>query len=69
VAPQNATVLLLGETGTGKGVIARAIHSSSARKDRPMITVNCTSLPANSSANSSAGKRVVHWQCPSDGAL
>lgn len=47
VAPQNATVLLLGETGTGKGVIARAIHCSSARKDRPMITVNCTSLPAN----------------------
>jgi len=47
VAPQNATVLLLGETGTGKGVVARAIHGSSARKDRPMITVNCTSLPAN----------------------
>ncbi|TLN05006.1 PAS domain S-box protein [bacterium] len=47
VAPQNATVLLLGETGTGKGVIARAIHGSSALKDRPMITVNCTSLPAN----------------------
>ncbi len=47
VAPQNATVLLLGETGTGKGVVARAIHARSARKDRPMITVNCTSLPAN----------------------
>jgi formate hydrogenlyase transcriptional activator len=47
VAPMNATVLLIGETGTGKGVVARAIHSSSARKDRPMITVNCTSLPAN----------------------
>ena len=47
VAPQDATVLLLGETGTGKGVVARAIHSRSARKDRPMITVNCTSLPAN----------------------
>jgi PAS domain S-box-containing protein len=47
VAPQDATVLLLGETGTGKGVIARAIHGRSARKDRPMITVNCTSLPAN----------------------
>ena len=47
VAPQNATVLLLGETGTGKGVVARAIHNSSARKDRPMITVNCTALPAN----------------------
>jgi formate hydrogenlyase transcriptional activator len=47
VAPQDATVLLLGETGTGKGVIARAIHSRSSRKDRPMITVNCTALPAN----------------------
>ena len=47
VAPQDATVLLLGETGIGKGMIARAIHSRSARKDRPMITVNCTALPAN----------------------
>ncbi|MDP2754305.1 MAG: sigma 54-interacting transcriptional regulator, partial [Nitrospirota bacterium] len=47
VAPMNATVLLLGETGTGKGVVARAIHSSSARKNRPLITVNCTALPAN----------------------
>ncbi|MEI6704529.1 MAG: sigma 54-interacting transcriptional regulator [Deltaproteobacteria bacterium] len=47
VAPMDATVLLLGETGTGKGVIARAIHSRSVRKDQPMITVNCTSLPAN----------------------
>src|SRR6185369_13164467 len=46
VAPMNATVLLLGETGTGKGMVARAIHSSSSRKDRPMITVNCTTLPA-----------------------
>jgi len=47
VAPQDATVLLLGETGTGKGMIARAIHGSSSRKDRPMITVNCSALPAN----------------------
>ncbi|MGD0845241.1 MAG: sigma 54-interacting transcriptional regulator [Geobacteraceae bacterium] len=47
VAPQDTTVLLLGETGTGKGVVARAIHSSSARKERPMITVNCTAMPAN----------------------
>ncbi len=46
VAPMNATVLLLGETGTGKGVVARAIHSSSARKGRALITVNCTTLPA-----------------------
>ena len=47
VAPLNTTVLLLGETGTGKGVVARAIHSRSTRKDRPMITVNCTALPGN----------------------
>ena len=47
VAPMNATVLLHGETGTGKGVVARAIHSQSIRKGRPMITVNCTALPAN----------------------
>ncbi|MDA8431161.1 MAG: sigma-54 dependent transcriptional regulator [Geobacteraceae bacterium] len=47
VAPMNATVLLLGETGTGKGVVARAIHSSSSRKARPLITVNCTTLPAS----------------------
>jgi DNA-binding NtrC family response regulator len=47
VAPQEATVLLLGETGTGKGVVARSIHSKSGRKDRPMITVNCAALPAN----------------------
>ncbi len=46
VAPMNATVLLLGETGTGKGVVARAIHRSSTRKDRPLITVNCATLPA-----------------------
>jgi formate hydrogenlyase transcriptional activator len=47
VAPQEATVLLLGETGTGKGIVARAIHLRSSRKDRPMITVNCSALPAN----------------------
>jgi formate hydrogenlyase transcriptional activator len=47
VAPQDTTVLLLGETGSGKGMVARAIHQRSSRKDRAMITVNCTSLPAN----------------------
>ncbi|HBG04099.1 MAG: Fis family transcriptional regulator [Geobacteraceae bacterium GWC2_58_44] len=47
VAPLDATVLLLGETGTGKGVIARAIHDASARRERSMITVSCTALPAN----------------------
>jgi formate hydrogenlyase transcriptional activator len=47
VAATDATVLLQGETGTGKGVIANAIHSRSPRKSRPLITVNCAALPAN----------------------
>ena len=47
VAPQNTTVLILGETGTGKELIAAAIHNLSPRKDRPLITVNCAALPAN----------------------
>jgi len=47
VAPMNVTVLLLGEIGTGKGVAARAIHNSSSRVNRPLITVNLTALPAN----------------------
>jgi formate hydrogenlyase transcriptional activator len=47
VAPTEATVLILGETGTGKGMVANAIHNLSRRSDRPMITVNCAALPAN----------------------
>ena len=47
VAPMNTTVLILGETGTGKELIAAAIHDMSPRKDRPLITVNCAALPAN----------------------
>jgi len=47
VAPANTTVLILGETGTGKELIAAAIHNMSPRKDQPLITVNCAALPAN----------------------
>jgi len=47
VAPSNTTVLILGETGTGKDMIASAIHRMSPRKDRPLITLNCAALPAN----------------------
>lgn len=45
VAPLNNTVLLLGETGTGKEVIANAIHFASPRKDGPFIKVNCGAIP------------------------
>jgi transcriptional regulator with GAF, ATPase, and Fis domain len=46
VAATDSTVLLLGETGTGKDLIARAVHARSDRRDRPMITINCATLPA-----------------------
>ena len=46
VAQTGSTVLLLGETGTGKELVARAIHAISARKDRPLIKVDCTTLPS-----------------------
>lgn len=47
VAESNTTILVLGETGTGKELIARAIHSASPRKDKLMVKVNCAALPAN----------------------
>ncbi|MGA2957618.1 MAG: sigma 54-interacting transcriptional regulator [Thermodesulfobacteriota bacterium] len=47
VAPLNTTVLILGETGTGKELIAFAVHDMSPRKERPLITVNCAALPGN----------------------
>ncbi len=47
IASKRVTVLISGETGTGKEVIAKAVHAASKRSTRPMVSINCTALPAS----------------------
>ena len=47
VIPTRSNILILGESGTGKGVIAEIVHSNSQRKDKPFISINCSAIPEN----------------------
>lgn len=55
VAPTDSTVLLHGETGTAKEVIARAIHNLSSRRDRMLVRMNCAAIPAGLLESRAAG--------------
>jgi DNA-binding NtrC family response regulator len=57
VAPSNASVLVFGETGTGKEVVARLLHSNSARSEGPFVPVNCAALPRDLAESELFGHR------------
>jgi transcriptional regulator with GAF, ATPase, and Fis domain len=80
VAPTDAAVLILGETGVGKELVARAIHERSRRDDRPLVKVNCTAIPrelfeseffghVKGAFSGAAGNRVGRFQLADRGSL
>jgi PAS domain S-box-containing protein len=80
VAVTAASVLILGETGTGKELIARAVHNASKRRDKPLVKVNCAALPATlieselfgherGSFTGATAKRLGRFQLADDGTI
>ena len=64
IASSDTTVLVLGETGTGKELVARAIHNLSLRNSRPLIKVNCAALPANLIESELFGHEKADYRSP-----
>jgi two-component system NtrC family response regulator len=63
VAPTDATVLVLGETGTGKDLVAREIYRRSLRRNRPFLTLNCGALPSGLVESELFGyERSLYWR-------